>query len=213
MKNITEEISIFDVANKFGVALKGKGKLYSSPFREDKHPSFSIFGDGKIFKDLATGETGNVITFVVKLKEISTKEAYKLLLSEYQNGSFRDISFYNSGKSDTSKGSKCEIDAPEKLLWDENLAKVVANRYSVPVESLKYTLDVGCFGFGHSNKTGNVWFVGDNRKVSYQIRRMDGKNWNFSGKEAKAWTLKNSDCSYLYVFAKALPIFCRAFIF
>ena len=92
MENICDSISIFDVANRFGVALKGKGKLYSSPFRRDEHPSFSIFGDGKFFKDLATGETGNVISFTAKLKGISNKDAYKLLLSEFDNGSFKAVS-------------------------------------------------------------------------------------------------------------------------
>ncbi len=91
MENICDSISIFDVANRFGVALKGKGKLYSSHFRKDEHPSFSIFGDGKFFKDLATGETGNVISFTAKLKGISNKEAYKLLLSEFDNGSFKAV--------------------------------------------------------------------------------------------------------------------------
>lgn len=91
MENICDTISIFDAASKFGVALKGKGKLYCSPFRKDEHPSFSIFGDGKLFKDLATGETGNVISFTTKLKGISNKEAYKLLLSEFDNGSFKAV--------------------------------------------------------------------------------------------------------------------------
>lgn len=92
MENICDTISIFDAASKFGVALKGKGKLYCSPFRKDEHPSFSIFGNGKLFKDLATGETGNVISFTAKLKGISNKEAYKLLLSEFDNGSFKAVS-------------------------------------------------------------------------------------------------------------------------
>ncbi len=92
MENICDTISIFDAASKFGVALKGKGKLYCSPFRKDEHPSFSIFGDGKFFKDLATGETGNVISFTAKLKGIPNKEAYKLLLSEFDNGSFKAVS-------------------------------------------------------------------------------------------------------------------------
>lgn len=193
MENICDTISIFDAANRFGVALKGKGKLYSSPFRRDEHPSFSIFGDGKFFKDLATGETGNVISFTAKLKGISNKEAYKLLLSEFDNGSFKAVSLDSLNEKKPRKG---DINAPQKLLWDDALAEIVAKRYSVSVGSLKHAFDAGCFGFGNSNKTGNVWIVSDNRKLSYQIRRMDGNNWKFSGKEAKAWTLKNSDCSY-----------------
>ena len=198
MENICDTISIFDAASKFGVALKGKGKLYCSPFRKDEHPSFSIFGNGKLFKDLATGETGNVISFTAKLKGISNKEAYKLLLSEFDNGSFKAVSSgrHSLDRNEEKKPRKGDINAPKKLLWDDALAEIVAKRYSVSVESLKHAFDAGCFGFGNSNKTGNVWIVSDNRKLSYQIRRMDGNNWKFSGKEAKAWTLKNSDCSY-----------------
>lgn len=198
MENICDTISIFDAASKFGVALKGKGKLYCSPFRKDEHPSFSIFGDGKLFKDLATGETGNVISFTAKLKGISNKEAYKLLLSEFDNGSFNAVSSgrHSLDSLNEKKPRKGDINAPKKLLWNDALADIVAKRYSVSAGSLKHAFDAGCFGFGNSNKTGNVWIVGDNRKLSYQIRRMDGNNWKFSGNEAKAWTLKNSDCSY-----------------
>ena len=35
-----------------------------SPFREDRHPSFSIFADGRGWKDFATGEAGDVVSFV-----------------------------------------------------------------------------------------------------------------------------------------------------
>ena len=34
-----------------------------SPFREDSSPSFSIFDDGRRFKDHGTGEAGDAITF------------------------------------------------------------------------------------------------------------------------------------------------------
>lgn len=154
MENICDNISIFDVATKFGVALKGKGKLYSSPFRKDEHPSFSIFGDGKFFKDLATGETGNVISFTAKLKGISNKEAYKLLLSEFDNGSFNALSFgVDSLNRDREKKTcKGEIDAPKELLWNDSFAEILAKRYSVSVGSLKHAFNVGCFGFGRSKK-------------------------------------------------------------
>lgn len=44
------------------------GKIYNSPFRSDKNPSFGIFYSRKtgqlLFKDHGTGLTGNIITFV-----------------------------------------------------------------------------------------------------------------------------------------------------
>ncbi len=80
MKNICDKISIFDVAQKLGVRLVGKGKLYHSPFRKDEHPSFSIYNNGKFFKDLATGESGNVITFTSLAKNMPTSKAKSLTL-------------------------------------------------------------------------------------------------------------------------------------
>ena len=177
MENICDSISIFDVASKFGVALKGKGKLYCSPFRKaskfgvalkgkgklycspfrkDEHPSFSIFGNGKLFKDLATGETGNVISFTAKLKGISNKEAYKLLLSEFDNGSFKAVSSgrHSLDRNEEKKTCKGEIDAPKELLWNDSFAEILAKRYSVSVVSLKHAFNVGCFGFGRSKKNG-----------------------------------------------------------
>ena len=198
MKNICDNISIFDIAQKLGIQLVGKGKLYHSPFRKDEHPSFSIYNNGKFFKDLATGESGNVITFTAIAKNISTKEAYAFLVSEFGNGSSECFEILtNSPHSlETEKYGKGEINAPEELFWNDDYAKTVAKRHSLSVDALKYAFDVGCFGFGKSKKTGIVWFVCDNRKRTYQIRRVDGEMWNFSGKKAKAWTLKNSDCSY-----------------
>lgn len=40
------------------------GKSCRSPWRDDRTPSFSIFDDGRKFKDHATGESGDVFEFV-----------------------------------------------------------------------------------------------------------------------------------------------------
>lgn len=51
-----------------------------SPFREDKTPSFSIYKDGRRWKDFATGQGGDVIDFIAMAREISTAEATRLFL-------------------------------------------------------------------------------------------------------------------------------------
>ncbi len=40
------------------------GKSCASPFRADKKPSFSVFDDGRRFRDHATGDGGTVIDFI-----------------------------------------------------------------------------------------------------------------------------------------------------
>jgi hypothetical protein len=78
LKHTTEyDIYSYYLGSKFDV-----GKIMSSPFRQDLKPSFGIFKDKSspalLWKDQATGETGNVITFVKKVKELyHTKQALK----------------------------------------------------------------------------------------------------------------------------------------
>ena len=53
-------------------------KPISSPFRTDKHPSWSLYRSNKgilRYKDFATGDTGNVVDLVQKLYELSYGKA------------------------------------------------------------------------------------------------------------------------------------------
>lgn len=54
-------------------------KSCCSPFRDDRKPSFSVFGDGQEFKDHATGERGDVFDFYVAAKGCDSKEAFRAL--------------------------------------------------------------------------------------------------------------------------------------
>ena len=61
----------------------GKIKLneaISSPFRQDTNPSWSVFrsnGDGVMYKDFSTGESGNVVKFVQTMRSLSYHDALK----------------------------------------------------------------------------------------------------------------------------------------
>lgn len=56
-------------------------KCGRSPFRGDSKPSFSVFADGTQFKDHATGETGDVISFLQLAQKCSFEEAVKVAKS------------------------------------------------------------------------------------------------------------------------------------
>jgi CHC2 zinc finger len=60
----------------------GRNWIYKSPFREDKTPSFSIFSGGTRFRDHATGDAGDVISFASLAYGISSKEAIRKLSGE-----------------------------------------------------------------------------------------------------------------------------------
>ena len=69
----------------WGLTLNGdppaKDGVYRSPFREDGNPSFSIFANGTRFKDHATGESGDAITFYAMARGIENREAVKEFLT------------------------------------------------------------------------------------------------------------------------------------
>jgi hypothetical protein len=55
--------------------------VYRSPFREERNPSFSIFANGTRFKDHATGESGDAITFYAMARGIGNRDAVKEFLT------------------------------------------------------------------------------------------------------------------------------------
>lgn len=76
IEKVKEENDIVDVISDV-VRLKRTGKNYSGlcPFHHEKTPSFSVSQDKQIFKCFGCGETGNVISFVMKNKSMTFPEA------------------------------------------------------------------------------------------------------------------------------------------
>lgn len=90
-------------------------KPIHSPFRKDKNPSLGFFIGRKgeiVFKDLATGETGDCLDFVQKLFNLSYFEALSKIACDFQfekcDFFFKDMS-YNSNK--VSRMNKQQIDS------------------------------------------------------------------------------------------------------
>ncbi|MFD3157572.1 DNA primase [Haloimpatiens sp. FM7330] len=77
---VKEENNIVDVISEV-TRLKRTGRNYVGlcPFHNEKTPSFTVSPDKQIFKCFGCGEAGNVITFVMKTKNIPFPEAVKML--------------------------------------------------------------------------------------------------------------------------------------
>ncbi|MGL5149627.1 MAG: DNA primase [Clostridium sp.] len=80
IERIKNENDIVDIISE-SVRLKRAGRNYSGlcPFHNEKSPSFSVSQDKQIYKCFGCGEAGNVITFVMKQKNMNFPEALKLL--------------------------------------------------------------------------------------------------------------------------------------
>lgn len=80
IEKIKEENDIVDIISET-VSLKRSGSSYIGlcPFHNDKSPSFSVSQNKQIYKCFSCGESGNVITFVMKSKNMNFVEALKYL--------------------------------------------------------------------------------------------------------------------------------------
>ena len=65
-------------------------KICNWPLREDRHPSGSIFDEGRKWKDHGTGESGDVFSFIMKANNCDFKEAKDIIINrlgwENKNG-------------------------------------------------------------------------------------------------------------------------------
>lgn len=80
IERIKQENDIVDVISET-VRLKRSGRNYIGlcPFHGEKSPSFSVSQDKQIYKCFGCGEAGNVLTFVMKQKNLNFIESCKLL--------------------------------------------------------------------------------------------------------------------------------------
>src|SRR5258708_15184594 len=56
----------------------GRWRKYSSPFREDRHPSFGVSQD--VYIDFGTGQRGDVLTWLQETRSLSFHEALAWLV-------------------------------------------------------------------------------------------------------------------------------------
>jgi DNA primase len=80
IEKVKQENDIVDIISET-VKLKRTGRNYMGlcPFHNDKSPSFSVSQDKQIYKCFSCGEAGNVITFMMKQRNLNFIEAIKLL--------------------------------------------------------------------------------------------------------------------------------------
>ncbi len=88
MSSITEQIKeyvdIVDLISQY-VQLKKRGSNYFGlcPFHHEKTPSFSVNPKGQFFHCFGCGESGDVITFLMKIENLEFKDAVKELIERY----------------------------------------------------------------------------------------------------------------------------------
>ncbi len=79
--SIREKIDIVDLFSDFGITLNKKGNSFMGccPWHEDKTPSLSVDRSKGLYNCFGCGESGDVFSLVMKMKNIDFKEATSYL--------------------------------------------------------------------------------------------------------------------------------------
>lgn len=117
-------------------------KPISSPFREDKNPSWGLFRSREgnlMWKDFATGETGNVIHFVQNVFNITYPKALEKIWEDFisekikhsLNGKLKESEIIKT--SETRIGIKRKrFSITDKKYWEQyNISKDTLDYYNV----------------------------------------------------------------------------------
>lgn len=138
--NITDEIiqkikdsnDIVDIISET-VRLRRAGKYYTGlcPFHHEKTPSFTVTPEKQIYKCFGCGEGGNVISFIMKTKNLDFHEAVKFLADK--------------------ANIELEAETPKSIKRREVNAKL----YKINVDAAKYF-----YGWLRKNTNAHNYFAG-----------------------------------------------------
>lgn len=152
IQKVKEENDIVDVISET-VKLKRAGRNYSGlcPFHHEKTPSFSVSADKQIYKCFGCGEAGNVITFVMKTKNLTFPEAVKVLADKANIDLELDDNKDAGRKNSFEKLYKLNVEAARYffncLQKNDNAKKYLLNR-GITESTIR------SFGLGYSL---NIW--------------------------------------------------------
>ncbi|MFX0549200.1 DNA primase [Hathewaya histolytica] len=118
IEKIKEENDIVDIISE-SIRLKRAGRNYIGlcPFHHEKTPSFTVSQDKQIFKCFGCGEAGNVITFLMKTKNLSFPEACEVLADRANI----QISFSNGGEVKNTNKKLYDINVESARYFFQNL--------------------------------------------------------------------------------------------
>ena len=173
------------------------------PYREDHHPSLSIY-DGRRFLDHSSGERGGVVEFVALVDGLSNSDACKALIQI-------DRARHGEGGCESPPApSRPTIERPRQKprlpIFDEGTPaehRALAKLRNLAPEAIALALERDILRFFNSRE-GRAWVVTDPDRWAAQARRLDGARWQRISGQPKAWTLPGSRANWPVGFKDAV---------
>ncbi len=207
-KEIVDKADIVGIVSQY-VSLEKKGANYIGlcPFHEDKNPSMSVSPTKKVFKCFSCNTGGDVVTFISKIKNISTRDAMRLIgetvgikvqVSKKEIEKQKNIKYYNIMQDACDfyhfylKNSKEAIKAMQ-YLNQRGLNLDVINRFQIglsgendelfKVLSGKNHLEVDMAEVGLIHSYGQTFHDYFKNRIIFPIKDLDGNVCGFSGRK------------------------------
>ncbi len=169
-----------------------------SPFRSDNNASWGIFRtqDDKrwLYKDLATGETGDELAFLAKVHQLDCKRHFGQLLRIYREVANRSpvgvaLAVYPCGAPKPKPNTSFLTEGTDEQL------QTLSRLRGISFDGLYYARQRGMLKFGVRNDL-ELFAVIDSSGVVAEIRRLDGLEFpgagGIVGKTSKCMSLPHS---------------------
>ena len=179
-KEIQKLIDNLDIVQVIGeyVNLKKAGSNYKglSPFKDEKTPSFTVSPVKNIFKDFSTQIGGNVISFYMKINDISFVQAVDELSRKYniplkKNRAYQTINQEIIRRKSANK-EYFDIMNEALVFFKENIEK--ANEALEYMKERNFSIeDIKKFGIGFASNTRDDLFQYLLKKEFSEIKIMD----------------------------------------
>jgi hypothetical protein len=186
-------LTVFDAWRALGLPGEAR-RTCCSPFREDRHPSFSISPCGRLWHDFATGNAGDVVSFVKRATAGTDAEAIRRVL-ELAGGITSPVAL--APRHGPAKPAPVPYDGlagldlqPPKLTEIHALQALRDWPFTAGLELARRRGLLWMADAAHRGDTHRAWIFTDNARHSAQARRLDGKEWPGDGHTYKSKTLR-----------------------
>jgi hypothetical protein len=153
------------------------GSPCRSPFREDRSPSFSVFDSGRRWIDHATGERGDAVEFLAKIKGLSNAGAFIELLNMADGSAQQPASQIHNSATRAEPRRGPVLDGIEPCT-ESDLAQISELR-SIPLDGLRLAQERKLLFAYQDPYQGRCWLISDDARRSAIYRRLDGKRFHY----------------------------------
>lgn len=166
-----------------------------SPFRQDRNPSFSVYDDGRYWKDHATNEGGDAIAFYAAAHDgMSRKEAWKAFC--VMAGTLEP-----DGRPAIPRTLKTQPASPPPVERLPDLSRThypgaaeiaaIAQLRHLSIEGVRLAAEMECLRMGRVHGHA-VWIVTDASQRVATARRLDGQLFTYeNGSTSKSHALSS----------------------